>query len=67
MTTTRSTEEAPIQEAPRSDNLPPRQHVLDLDDYSRTELTATLESARGMAEVLGRDIKRRRPCGARWW
>ena len=58
MTTTRTIEDAPIQEAPRSDNLPPRQHVLDLDDYSRTELTATLESARGMAEVLGRDIKK---------
>ena len=37
---------------------PPRKHVLDLDDYSREELAATLESAHGMAEVLGRDIKK---------
>ncbi len=38
--------------------LPPRKHVLDLDDYSAAELAATLESAHGMAEVLGRDIKK---------
>ena len=38
--------------------LPHRRHVLDLDDYSREELAATLESAHGMAEVLGRDIKK---------
>ena len=36
----------------------PRKHVLDLDDYSGEELAATLESAHGMAEVLGRDIKK---------
>ncbi len=36
----------------------PRRHVLDLDDYSGEELAATLESAHGMAEVLGRDIKK---------
>ena len=35
-----------------------RRHVLDLDDYSREELEATLASANGMAEVLGRDIKK---------
>ena len=35
-----------------------RRHVLDLDDYSHEELSATLESAHGMAEVLGRDIKK---------
>ena len=35
-----------------------RKHVLDLDDYSCEELAATLESAHGMAEVLGRDIKK---------
>lgn len=35
-----------------------RRHVLDLDDYSRDELAATLESAHSMAEVLGRDIKK---------
>ena len=37
---------------------PVRRHVLDLDDYSRDELSATLESAHAMAEVLGRDIKK---------
>ena len=40
------------------DGLPTRRHVLDLDDYSREELEATLASAHGMAEVLGRDIKK---------
>ena len=38
--------------------LPPRKHVLDLDDFGRSEILAVLESARGMAEVLGRDIKK---------
>ena len=41
-----------------AETLPPRKHVLDLDDYSGEELAATLESAHGMAEVLGRDIKK---------
>ena len=36
----------------------PRKHVLDLDDFSREEITEVLESARGMKEVLGRDIKK---------
>jgi len=36
----------------------PRKHILDLDDYSREEITDVLESARGMKEVLGRDIKK---------
>ena len=36
----------------------PRKHVLDLDDYSREEITEVLESARSMKEVLGRDIKK---------
>lgn len=40
------------------ESLPVRRHVLDLDDYSRDELSATLESAHAMAEVLGRDIKK---------
>ena len=38
--------------------LPERRHVLDLDDYSPEELAATLDLAHGMAEVLGRDIKK---------
>ena len=41
-----------------ADSLPPRKHILDLDDYTIEELYATLESAHGMAEVLGRDIKK---------
>ena len=40
------------------DSLPTRRHVLDLDDYTKEELTAMLASAHGMAEVLGRDIKK---------
>ena len=36
----------------------PRKHVLDLDDFSQEEIEAVLESARGMKEVLGRDIKK---------
>ena len=36
----------------------PRRHVLDLDDFSTSEIQTVLESARGMAEVLGRDIKK---------
>ena len=40
------------------DDLPRRRHVLDLDDYTREELEATLASTHGMAEVLGRDIKK---------
>ena len=38
--------------------LPPRKHVLDLDDFSPPEISAVIESAKGMAEVLGRDIKK---------
>ena len=36
----------------------PRKHVLDLDDFSREEISAVLDSARSMKEVLGRDIKK---------
>ena len=38
--------------------LPPRRHVLDLDDYSATEIGDVLDSTRGMAEVLRRDVKK---------
>ena len=38
--------------------VPERRHVLDLDDFSRPEINALLDSAKGMAEVLGRDIKK---------
>ena len=46
----------------RDSNAPPatgqRRHVLDLDDFSTSEIETVLESAKGMAEVLGRDIKK---------
>lgn len=35
-----------------------RRHVLDLDDFTREEIATVLESARGMNEVLGREIKK---------
>ena len=35
-----------------------RKHVLDLDDYTREELAAVMESPRSMTEVLRRDIKK---------
>ena len=35
-----------------------RRHVLDLDDFAPSEIEYVLESAKGMAEVLGRDIKK---------
>ena len=37
---------------------PPRRHVLDLDDYSSAEISEVLDSTRGMAEVLRRDVKK---------
>ena len=51
-------ETEPAGQTVHADGLPARRHVLDLDDYSRAELEATLASAHGMAEVLGRDIKK---------
>ena len=47
-----------VGQATHADGMPLRRHVLDLDDYSKQELEATLASAHGMAEVLGRDIKK---------
>ena len=35
-----------------------RRHVLDLDDFSAAEIQGVLDSAKGMAEVMGRDIKK---------
>lgn len=35
-----------------------RRHVLDLDDFSRSEITTVLDNARAMNEVLRRDIKK---------
>ena len=58
MTMPRAMEEQGLDESVFADSLPPRRHVLDLDDYSREELSDTLEAAHGMAEVLSRDIKK---------
>ena len=58
MTLPQIIEETLTEEAIPAEGLPPRRHVLDLDDYSREELAATMASAHGMAEVLGRDIKK---------
>ena len=41
-----------------SDGIRRRRHVLDLDDYSAAEITATLDNAEAMQEVLARDIKK---------
>ena len=35
-----------------------RRHVLDLDDFSRTEIEAVMETADAMKEVLGREVPR---------
>ena len=35
-----------------------RRHVLDLDDFSREEIAALLDSAEAMRELLGRSIKK---------
>ncbi len=58
MTISRTIEATAVDASAQPDNLPLRKHVLDLDDYSRSELAATMEAARGMAEVLRRDIKK---------
>ncbi len=36
----------------------PRRHVLDLDDFSDSEIASVLDTTRAMAEVLQRDIKK---------
>ena len=58
MTLPQTVEQQLTEEATQADSLPPRRHVLDLDDYTTEELQATLASAQGMAEVLSRDIKK---------
>ena len=58
MTIQETLEQRPTDRSISSDGLPVRRHLLDLDDYSTEELEATLASAHGMAEVLGRDIKK---------
>ena len=58
MTASRAIETHELTPAPELAELPPRRHVLDLDDFSPAEISAVLESTQGMAEVLGRDIKK---------
>ncbi len=58
MTLPDTKEENLAEQAIQLDALPSRRHVLDLDDYSRDELEATLTSTHAMAEVIGRDIKK---------
>ena len=36
----------------------PRQHLLDLDDFSSQEITELLDSAEGMLEIVGRDSRK---------
>ena len=48
----------PMPEPAPADGLRRRRHVLDLDDYSAAEITATLDNAEAMREVLARDIKK---------
>ena len=35
-----------------------RQHVLDLDDFTRDEITAVLDNTAAMRDILDRDIKK---------
>ena len=58
MSTSQAIEAASLESEAGLMNLPPRKHVLDLDEFSRDEISAVIESAKGMAEVLGRDIKK---------
>ena len=58
MNTSQAIETAELVPAVRLPELPLRRHVLDLDDFSQPEISAVLESTQGMAEVLGRDIKK---------
>ena len=48
----------PMVEPTPAGGLRRRRHVLDLDDYSAAEITAALDNAEAMQEVLARDIKK---------
>ena len=58
MTTSQAIETSTLAPAVGLVELPSRKHVLDLDDFAPAEILGVLESAEGMAEVLGRDIKK---------
>jgi aspartate carbamoyltransferase catalytic subunit len=53
MTATKSVEPAPQKVA-----LPPRKHILDLDDFSPEEISQVLETAGALSEVLNRPISK---------
>jgi len=58
-TTGAKSEEETAQLAPKENAaLPPRQHLLDLDDLSVAEITDLLDSAEGMLEIAGRDNRK---------
>ncbi len=58
MSTSQAIETAALAPATGLVQLPFRKHVLDLDDFSPSEIHGVLGSTVGMAEVLGRDIKK---------
>ncbi len=58
MSTSQAIETAALAPATGLAQLPFRKHVLDLDDFSPSEIHGVLGSTVGMAEVLGRDIKK---------
>ena len=51
-------ESAPVSQEMVVSEMPSRRHCLYLDDFSGSEISAVLDSAKGMAEVLGRYIKK---------
>ena len=58
MSTLREVQSSPKLAANGIPRTGPRKHVLDLDDFSTDEILTVLESAKGMSEVLRRDIKK---------
>ena len=58
MSTLREVQSSPKLAANGIPRIGPRKHVLDLDDFSIDEILTVLESAKGMSEVLRRDIKK---------
>lgn len=57
MSTTRSLESTILLEEAVK-HAPPRKHVLDLDDYTREEITLVIKTTDAMKEVLRREIKK---------
>ena len=53
-----ATTAAPTVAQPTQAEPSQRRHVLDLDDFTADEITAVLDDAAAMREVLGRDVKK---------